>query len=152
LIDEASRQTPKSYATWNETTQDEEFEHPESTSKYLRGEGFEVDEELLFAYRDVHRHHTPVALAEIAKRAPWLACLDVAFVNYQSFRPLRVHPEYRGIITFTTPAVARNGKLAFLELWTEDGRYAQMGFWWWLQMRMTDDKWSVEWKHMHALS
>jgi hypothetical protein len=88
----------------------------------------------------------------LAGIVPWIDCLDHAFVDYSSFNLLRVQPKYRGILTFTTPAFSDGGKLAFLEVWTEDGRFEQMGWWIWLQMRKTDAGWSLDWKRWHTMS
>ena len=142
---------PLSYATWNETRHDDEFE-PDSAIRYLRSEGHDVDESLLHAYFNVHRQHEPSPLSDIAAVAPWIECLDDAFVDYQSFKPLRKNTRYSEILTFSTPAWSDDGTLAFFELWTENGRYAQMGFWWWVQMRLTDSGWMLDWKNMHSLS
>lgn len=143
--------TPKTFATWKETRHDDDFEL-HSTIAYLRSEGHEVDESLLSAYAELHLNHSPLLLAGMPDITPWLICLDRVFDDYDSFAPLRVEPRFIEIFTFTTPAFSNDRKLAFLEVWTEDGRYAQMGFWWWLQMRSTGGVWSVDWKNMHAIS
>lgn len=151
IVGSAANLAPLSCATWCETRHDDDFD-ADSAIKYLRVEGRDVDESLIHAYQEVHRHHTSVSVSEITTFAPWIDCLNRAFVEYASFRPLRVEPRYIEIITFTTPAISDDGTLAFLELWTENGSHAQMGVWWWLQMRRTDGPWTLHWKHMHAIS
>jgi hypothetical protein len=93
-----------------------------------------VDESLLRSYARIHKSHTAIDLRGVAEMAPWIECLDDPFVEYASFRKLRENPHYIGILTFTTPAISDNGDVAFLEVWTEDGRFAQMGTWWWVDM------------------
>ncbi len=147
---ETARET-KSYATWRATRHDDDFE-VESSIRYLRTEGDGFDELLLRRYAQLHANHTAIDLGELPTVAPWIDRLDDPFVEYASFRKLRESPRYVEIITFTTPAISENGKVGFLELWTEDGRYAQMGFWWWVQLRLKDDRWTLDWMNMHAIS
>lgn len=143
--------SPRTYATWQETRRDDLFE-PHATISLLRAKRFAVHDELLIAYAAIQKQHTPLSLAKINKLLRWLTAVNTAFVGYQSFVPLRAEARYIAIFTFTTPAFSQDGNLAFLEVWTEDGRYTRMGAWWWLQMRLTSTGWSVDWKYMHAMS
>jgi len=151
VIPSEAQRKPKSYATWRETRQDDEFD-VESSIQYLRNEGDHVDERLLHRYAQIHLNHTAFDLREITTIAPWIDRIADPFVDYASFRKLREAPRYIEVITFTTPAISENGEVGFLELWTEDGRYAQMGFWWWVQMRRKDGRWALDWMNMHSIS
>jgi hypothetical protein len=142
---------PRSFATWVSTRQDDDFD-ADSSIPYLRREGTDVDESLLRRYGRLHRMPNSVDLRGITSIAPWIECLDVPFVEYASFAKIRENPRFVEILTFTTPAVTESGDAAFLEVWTEDGRYPQMGLWWWIQMGRTDGRWTPVWKHMHAIS
>jgi hypothetical protein len=125
---------PDAYATWMSTREDEFF-NAESSARFLRRAGTTVDDSLLQQYAQVNRRSDPVDLRGITLVAPWIACLNVPFIDYSSFRKFREPPRYEGILTFTTPAISAPGDVAFFELWTEDGTYAQMGSWQWVQMR-----------------
>jgi hypothetical protein len=151
VIPTQSVRKPNSYATWRATRHDDEFD-AESSIRYLRSEGIDVDDRLLRRYAQVHADHNGITLQELPKIAPWIDRLDEPFIEYASFRKLRETPRYIEIITFTTPAISEDGESGFLELWTEDGRYAQMGSWWWVQMRLKDDNWTVDWMNLHAIS
>lgn len=142
---------PKTYATWQETRRDDRFE-PHATISTLRSKRYAVDDELLINYAAIHQQHSPLSLAKINKSLPWLTAVNRVFEGYQSFAPLQAEAQFIAIFTFTTPAFSQDNKLAFLEVWTEDGRYARMGAWWWLQMRLTPTGWSVDWKYMHTMS
>ncbi|WP_417740622.1 hypothetical protein [Rosistilla oblonga] len=142
---------PLSCATWNKTRHDDEFE-PSSAIRYLRSEHIDVDESLLHAYFDTHRQHESASLVGITDVAPWMDCLDNSFHDRQSFTPLREKSRYSQIFTFSTPAWSDDGTLAFFEVWTESGRLAQMGVWWWVQMRLRDSSWVLDWKNMHSIS
>ncbi|MBL8872485.1 MAG: hypothetical protein JNK90_22100 [Planctomycetaceae bacterium] len=137
--------------TWRTTRWDDDFDLS-STLRYLRAEGDDPDELLLQRYAALHEQHITIDLAGIGKQASWIELLEDEFVDYASFRHIRETNAYSTIVTFTTPAISDSKDLAFLELWTEDGRYAQMGCWWWLQMRLTSRGWNVDWKNMHAMS
>lgn len=151
-IGDSSSARDLSYATWRETRHKDDF-NPKLTNRYLRSEGCEVNEQLLHTYSEIHHHyHSPVLLTNITKQAPWIDCVDQAFVNYDSFESLRTNPKYVEIFTFTTPAFTNDRRIAFFELWAEDGRYSQMGSWWWVQMRLSDSGWKVDWKSMFAIS
>lgn len=139
------------YCTWKTTRWDDDFDFP-TTLRYLRAEGDDPDEMLLQRYAALHKQHKPIDLSGIHELASWIDALEDDFVNYSSFRRVRAAFTYSKIVTFTTPAISESEDLAFLELWTEDGRYAQMGYWWWLQMRLTNGSWRVDWKNMHAMS
>ncbi|MFM7517889.1 MAG: hypothetical protein ACKO3V_13180 [Pirellula sp.] len=139
------------YCTWKTTRWDDEFDLP-TTLRYLRAESDNPDELLLQQYADLHKQHEPIELAGIHTLAPWIDSLEHDFIDYSSFRLTRENMTYSTIATFTTPAVSESNDQAFLEVWTEDGRYAQMGFWWWLQLRFTRTGWIVEWENMHSIS
>ncbi len=151
VIPTETAREPNSYATWRATRHDDEFD-AESSIRYLRREGNNVDDALLHRYTQIHADHTAIDLRELPTIAPWIDRLDDAFIEYASFRKLRETPRYIEILTFTTPAISENGELGFLELWTEDGRYAQMGCWWWVQMRLKDGRWTLDWMNMHSIS
>jgi hypothetical protein len=142
---------PLSYATWNATRQDDEFDL-ESTCRYLTAKGINVDEALLRRYARIHESHVAIDLCGLTAIAPWIECLDEPFVEYSSFRKLRETPRYVEILTFTTPAISEEGDSGFLEVWTEDGRYAQMGSWWWIQLQLKYGRWTLDWMNIHAMS
>ena len=142
---------PRSYATWKETRRDLEFDS-DGTLQFLRKNGHDVKDSLIHKYRDIHKKHKPISLSGISKLAPWLHSLDESFKSYSSMRALRRVTKYTEIMTFTTPAVSSDGTVAFLELWTEDGQYAQMGSWYWLQMRLKNHAWFLDWRPMHSIS
>jgi hypothetical protein len=56
-----------------------------------------------------------------------LTSFNSPFVGYQSLASPQAEARFIAIFTFTTPAFSRDGKSAFLEVWTEDGQYARMG-------------------------
>lgn len=116
---------PASYATWDFTCPEDEFDLA-TAIPYLRREGYDVDEELLCSYSQQNRK--PIGTRGISLVAPWIECVGLAFVDYASFRQLGETPRYVGILTFTTPVISERGDSAFLEVCTEDGRYAQVGF------------------------
>jgi hypothetical protein len=142
---------PKTYATWQETRRDDYFE-PHATISSLRLKGYAVDDELLIAYASIHQQHSPLSLANINRFLPGLTSVNSPLVGYQSLAPPQAEARFIAIFTFTTPAFSRDGKSAFLEVWTEDGQYARMGPWWWLQMRLSPAGWTVDWKYLHTMS
>ena len=148
LPDPATLQ-PSSYATWASTRREDEFDAA-SVIRYLRREGHEPHEALLTQYGKLSRN--VIGLREINTFAPWLECVGTRFVNYASFQQLRETPRFVEILTFTTPAVSPARDLAFLEVWTEDGRYPEMGMWWWIHLRYTKEGWRPDWRHIHAIS
>jgi len=149
VIPETSEFRPASYATWASTRDEDDFDAT-GVIDYLKREGRDVVESLIHKYGE--SNPTPVALQEIESIAPWIECLPVSFVEYQSFRQLRENPKYIEILTFTTPVLADTNDLAFLEVWEEDGRYSNMGTWWWMQMRLVDGSWKPDWQQIHAIS
>lgn len=151
VVPNQTARKPNSYATWIATRHDDEFD-AESSIRYLRSEGIDVDDQFLRRYAQVHADHHAITLQELPKIAPWIDRLGDPFIEYASFRKLRETPRYIEIITFTTPAFSEDGELGFLELWIEDGRYAQMGSWWWIQMRLQNCRWIVDWMNLHAIS
>ena len=146
-----AKASPLFYATWSETTRDPDFE-PKSTIRLLRSEGCDVDDSLIHRYAELHQEHSTISLIGIDEFAPWLIGLDRTFVDYDSFRSLRAEFRFVEVLTFTTPAVSDDGRCAFLEIWTEDGRHSHRGCWYWLQLRRADFGWKLDWKNLHALS
>lgn len=120
--------------------------------KFLRSECHDVNDVLLCQYSDIQHRHSPLGLSTISRQAPWIECLNSVFVNYNSFRKLRISPRHDAIITFTTPAISHDGKSAFVEVWTEDGRHPEMGRWWYLQMKLIERQWSLDWMSLHRIS
>ncbi|MEZ6096004.1 MAG: hypothetical protein R3C03_17570 [Pirellulaceae bacterium] len=118
---------------------DEDDFNASSVIKYLKREGHDVEETLVQKYGESSPE--PIPLREIESIAPWIECLPESFVEYQSFRQLRENPKYIEILTFTTPVLTDTRDVAFLEVWEEDGRYSNMGTWWWMQMRLADGSW-----------
>ncbi len=138
-----------SYATWATTREEDDFDAARIID-YLKREGRAVEESLLQKYGE--SSPTQIPLLELSAMAPWIECLPASFVDYKSFQPLRKIPKYIEILTFTTPVFADSQDLAFLEVWEEDGRYSNMGTWWWMQMHRVDGAWKPDWQHVHAIS
>jgi hypothetical protein len=140
---------PASHATWLATRTDDNFDAARVIGNLKRARHF-VDESLLQQYGQSGQ--PPINLKEVSLLAPWLESLSFPFVDYESFAKIRDKPRYVSILTFTTPAIACTGDVAFLEVWTEDGRHANMGAWWWIQMRLDEGIWKSDWKHIRAIS
>ena len=139
----------KRFATWSESVPDDDFD-VESAAKYLESEGKPVERALLDAYSDPKSN--PIALRRIGKVGPWIKPLSKMPGDCGGFEDLRKTGDYAGIITFTTPAISEDGFSAFLEVWTESGSHLNMGMWYWVLLRRSENEWIPSWKCMHAMS
>jgi hypothetical protein len=149
VLPDRSELKPRSYATWHSTRTDDYFDAARAL-EYLKRERYAADESLLHRYGQPNQ--PPINLDNIASIAPWIESLGIPFVEYTSFAKIRKVPRYIGILTFTMPVISEAGEAAFVEVWTEDGRYSQMGMWWWIQLRFEEGTWTSDWRHVHAIS
>ena len=149
VIDNAAELDDASYATWATTRAVVDFDARRAV-EYLEHQGCSVENSLLHQY--ARSQSTVIALHQIEAVAPWIECLPTRFVDYETLEQLRKVRTYVGILTFTTPAIAPGGNVAFLEVWVEDGRYSQMGTCWWIQLRLNNAQWEPDWRQIHAIS